>query len=110
MGVWRLGCRTEHLRIPMTLLARVFLPALLLVFSFVPPAAAQHYDTPAMAAAAARLEADIRRQLKPGERPNPVLAGQALTVAMGLVRELKYAEAVPLLERTIAHGGSNFDV
>ncbi|MBL8664068.1 MAG: alpha-2-macroglobulin family protein [Candidatus Odyssella sp.] len=98
----------------MSLLARVFLPALLLVLpllSLAPPAAGQPYDTPQMAAAAGRLEAEIRgRHLKPGERPNPVIAGQSLTVAMGLVRERKFAEAVPLLERTIAHGGSNFDV
>ena len=95
----------------MTLLARVVLPALLLVLSLATPAASQAYDTPAMAAAAGRLEADIRsRHLRPGERPQPLLAGQALTVALGLVRERKFAEAVPLLERTIAHGGSNFQV
>lgn len=95
----------------MTLLARVFLPSLLLVLSLASPAASQAYDTPAMAAAAGRLEGEIRsRHLKPGERPQPLLAGQALTVALGLVRERKFAEAVPLLERTIAHGGSNFQV
>ena len=43
----------------MSLLARVFLPALLLVLpllSLAPPAAGQPYDTPQMAAAAGRLE------------------------------------------------------
>ena len=98
----------------MTLLARVFPPALLLVLSIAsiaPPALSQAYDTPMMAAAAGRLEADIRsRHLKPGDRPQPLLASQALTVAMGLVRERKFAEAVPLLERAIAHGGGNFAV
>ncbi len=95
----------------MTLLARVFLPALLLAFSSGPPAASQPYDTPTTAAAAGRLEADIRgRHLRPNERPQPQLAQQAMVVAMGLVRERKFLEAVPLLERTIAHGGGTFAV
>ncbi len=98
----------------MTLLARVFLPALLLAFSLLslaPPAAGQAYDTPTMATAVQRLEHDIRtRHLRPNERPQPQLAQQATTVALGLVRERKFAEAVPLLERAIAHGGGSFAV
>jgi uncharacterized protein YfaS (alpha-2-macroglobulin family) len=95
----------------MTLLARAVLPAFLFLLAIAPPALSQPYDTPIMAAAAGRLEADIKsRHLKPGERPQPMLAKQALDVATALVRERKFAEAVPLLERTIAHGGSNFAV
>src|SRR5581483_6826649 len=95
----------------MSLLARAFLPALLLVLSFAPFAAAQHYDTPAMAAAAARAEQELRlRLLKPNEKPQPALAVQATQVAMGYVRERRFAEAVPLLERAIIHGGGTYAV
>jgi len=95
----------------MSLLARALLPAFLVLLSLAPPAAAQAYDTPTAAAAAARFEQDIRtRLLKPNERPQPLLAQQALVVATGLVRERKFAEAVPLLERVIAHGGGTYAV
>ena len=99
----------------MTLLARCFLPALLLVSFLAPPAAAQAqsppYDTPLMAAAAAKLEQEVRAKvLRPNERPQPQLMQQATTVGLALVRERKYAEAVPLLERAIGHAGGTFAV
>ena len=95
----------------MTPFARYLLPALLLLCSVAPPAAAQAYDSPGVAAAAAKLEAEIRaKTLRRNEAPQPALAQQASTTGLGLVRERKYAEAVPLLERAIAHGGGTFAV
>src|SRR5262245_34075404 len=98
----------------MTALARFLLSALLLAWSvapLAPPAASQAYDTPLLAAAAAKMEQEIRlRVLRIGERPQPAVAAPAATLGLNLVRERKYAEAVPLLERAIAHGGGTFDV
>ncbi|MGH7005070.1 MAG: hypothetical protein ACREIP_14085, partial [Alphaproteobacteria bacterium] len=97
-------------------LARACLSALFLLVFLVPPAAAQapgqaHYDTPVVAAAAARLEQEIRaKTLKPNERPQPQLAALATETALALVRERKYPEAIPLLERAIGHGGGTFTV
>jgi uncharacterized protein YfaS (alpha-2-macroglobulin family) len=95
----------------MPLFARFFLPVLLLFVSLAPPAAAQVYDTPALAAAAQRIEPEIRtRLLRPNERPQAAVAQQAATLGLALGRERKYVEAIPLLERAIAHGGGTFDV
>lgn len=98
----------------MTLRARFCLPALLFVLFLAPPAALAQspvYDTPALAAAAARIEPELRlRLLRPNVQPQPQLAQQATAVAVSLVRERKFAEAVPVLERAIVHGGGTFAV
>ncbi|MCW5773168.1 MAG: alpha-2-macroglobulin family protein, partial [Rhodospirillaceae bacterium] len=100
----------------MTLLARSLLSALLLLLAF-PSAHAETqapgtaYDTPLQAAASAQLEREVRqRGLKPRERPQAFAAQQASSLGLALVRQRNYVEAVPLLERAIAHGGGTYQV
>jgi uncharacterized protein YfaS (alpha-2-macroglobulin family) len=72
------------------------------------PASAQLFDSPVYQARAAKLERDLRaRLLKPAERPAPAQAKPAAEAGMALARERKFAEALPLLERAIVHGGGD---
>lgn len=98
----------------MTTLSRLLTAFLLIVVGMLPAAAQTPpppYDTPLLAGAAARLEQDIRaRTLRPNERPLLQAAQQALDMGIAYVRERRYAEAVPYLERAIAHGVNDFNV
>jgi hypothetical protein len=66
------------------------------------------YDTPALAAAAARVAADIRARVLPrGAQPQAATAQQSLALAKQLVEQRKWAEALPHLERAIANGAAD---
>jgi hypothetical protein len=98
----------DPLRLP---LSRLLPLLLLLLATLAPPAVAQAYDSPGLAARAAKFERDLRAKLlRANEKPQPATARQASAAAAALVRERKYAEAVPLLERAIVHGGGDHQV
>ncbi len=93
----------------MLAIARIFSPLLVLAaVAAAVPATSQIYDTPLMVARAQKLERDLRAKLiRPNERPQPGLVKPAAETGMALARERKFAEALPLLERAIAHGGND---